>query len=126
MAEWLIRRTYDGCRRAALAALVVLFSLIVSDGLVGLSYTRFDWRAYAQLYTQPEDSTPGGCSDLIDNDGDTLVDCADPDCSGDPSCPLPAEAPLLSWLATVVSLLLLCGLAFRTLRRKGPDRRVTG
>lgn len=29
---------------------------------------------------------PEQCTDGVDNDGDGLVDCADPDCSADPSC----------------------------------------
>ncbi len=37
--------------------------------------------------TGPE-NTPAACSDGIDNDGDGLVDCADPDCSGIGMCPV--------------------------------------
>jgi hypothetical protein len=29
------------------------------------------------------------CNDGIDNDGDKLIDCADPDCVNDPSCKTP-------------------------------------
>jgi len=36
---------------------------------------------YLSLGTSPE-----VCNDSIDNDGDTLIDCADPDCAGDPAC----------------------------------------
>ena len=33
---------------------------------------------------------PGQCVDAIDNDGDTLLDCEDPDCTGSPDCaPVP-------------------------------------
>lgn len=32
-------------------------------------------------------SEKGLCNDQIDNDNDTLVDCKDPDCKGDPACP---------------------------------------
>jgi len=28
----------------------------------------------------------GNCTDTVDNDGDTLVDCDDPDCGADPAC----------------------------------------
>lgn len=31
------------------------------------------------------------CDDGVDNDGDNLVDCADPQCGSDPACQLPAE-----------------------------------
>lgn len=27
------------------------------------------------------------CGDAVDNDGDDLTDCADPDCTGNPACP---------------------------------------
>ena len=39
---------------------------------------------------QPEPET---CDDTIDNDCDNLVDCADPDCDGDPACPSLIEYP---------------------------------
>jgi len=29
---------------------------------------------------------PETCDDGVDNDGDTLIDCSDPDCSTDPAC----------------------------------------
>jgi hypothetical protein len=39
---------------------------------------------------QPE---PEICDDTTDNDCDNLVDCADPDCDGDPACPSLIEYP---------------------------------
>jgi hypothetical protein len=36
----------------------------------------------------PGGSGPENCTDGVDNDGDGLVDCADPDCSGIDGCPV--------------------------------------
>ncbi|KPJ98122.1 MAG: hypothetical protein AMK71_11900, partial [Nitrospira bacterium SG8_35_4] len=36
---------------------------------------------------------PEICDDTIDNDCDNIVDCADPDCNGDPACPDLIEWP---------------------------------
>jgi hypothetical protein len=36
---------------------------------------------------------PEICNDTIDNDCDNIVDCADPDCNGDPACPDLIEWP---------------------------------
>ena len=36
--------------------------------------------------TSPEGVEPGDCADALDNDGDGLYDCDDPDCSGAPDC----------------------------------------
>jgi PKD repeat protein len=33
-----------------------------------------------------ENAVPGACADGVDNDCDGLIDCADPDCSGEPEC----------------------------------------
>jgi hypothetical protein len=33
-------------------------------------------------------TTPESCTDMLDNDGDGLVDCHDPDCSGIDGCPV--------------------------------------
>lgn len=40
--------------------------------------------------TGNESTVAGGCSNTIDDDGDGLVDCADPDCSADPACTAPS------------------------------------
>ncbi len=50
--------------------------------------------AFAYYYPEVEPFlNPGGvseiCDDGIDNDGDTLVDCDDPDCGGHPNCTVP-------------------------------------
>ncbi|MBW1612449.1 MAG: prepilin-type N-terminal cleavage/methylation domain-containing protein [Deltaproteobacteria bacterium] len=33
-----------------------------------------------------ENSYPNGCTNGIDDDGDLMIDCDDPDCAGDPAC----------------------------------------
>lgn len=38
-------------------------------------------------------SEPEICNDTVDNDCDSLVDCHDPDCNGDPACPDLIEFP---------------------------------
>ena len=44
------------------------------------------------------------CDDGLDNDGDGLVDCADPDCAGDPSCGEDCEpSQTLQCPATIVT-----------------------
>jgi hypothetical protein len=55
------------------------------------------------------------CSDGIDNDGDGLIDCGDPDCAGDRACTAPA--PVLSWPGLLAAILLLGGVAAYRLRR---------
>ena len=62
-----------------------------------------------------ENAAPGDCSDGIDNDGNRLIDCADPNCIGQPGCPGPAP-PTASTGGTVVAMLLLGALAFYQLR----------
>lgn len=46
---------------------------------------------------QPGTCASGGrpeiCNDGIDNDGDGLIDCADPDCAQDPACVTPTATP---------------------------------
>ena len=37
-----------------------------------------------------ESTVTGGCSNTIDDDGDSLIDCADPDCGSDPACSGPS------------------------------------
>jgi hypothetical protein len=40
------------------------------------------------------ENTAAGCSDGIDNDGDSLVDCLDSGCSSQPFCPVDASVPV--------------------------------
>lgn len=119
-----VRRAAKSWRRSVLAAAIVIANLVVSVEFLGLSYERFDWKAYAQAYIPGEDEVPGGCSDGIDNDGDGLIDCADPDCFLAPNCRVPAPAPALSWYAMLASVLALGALAARALRgRRRTSRR---
>jgi hypothetical protein len=48
-----------------------------------------------------DENTPTACADGADNDGDGLIDCADPDCSGVGACPVcgAVDHPLSSPLA---------------------------
>jgi hypothetical protein len=39
--------------------------------------------------------SPENCTDMIDNDGDGLVDCSDPDCSGIDGCPVCGQVETL-------------------------------
>ncbi len=78
---------------SATAILLLAVSIVVLV-LIGLAMT------YAPFHEQsPEDPGSGGfpilwgydttetnCSDLIDNDADTLVDCSDSDCGATPAC----------------------------------------
>jgi hypothetical protein len=43
------------------------------------------------------------CDDGIDNDGDNLVDCADPQCGSDPACQLPAEQSFICGARTLAA-----------------------
>jgi predicted ribosomally synthesized peptide with SipW-like signal peptide len=55
------------------------------DGCGSSCYIEPGW----QCAGEPSVCTPLGetiCDDLIDNDGDTLIDCGDPDCTNDPVC----------------------------------------
>jgi hypothetical protein len=57
----------------------------------------------------------GNCSDGVDNDGDSAIDCGDSDCVGDPACTAPA--PALSWPGLVALLLALGAVASYQFRR---------
>jgi hypothetical protein len=57
----------------------------------------------------------------MDNDGDTFVDCDDPECIGTPPCVMPAPAPVLNPLAMLVvgiGLLLIGWRGILTLVRR--------
>jgi hypothetical protein len=41
---------------------------------------------FAVACSQPEGAAAGECDDGLDNDGDRLTDCDDPDCSADAAC----------------------------------------
>ena len=58
---------------------------------------------------------PSQCSDHIDNDGDMLIDCQDPDCANVPPCVNPAPTMSLPMLG--ITLLLLAGVGVFGLRR---------
>ena len=40
--------------------------------------------------------TETNCSNGIDDDGDGLIDCIDPDCLGNPACGTPNNGPVLN------------------------------
>jgi hypothetical protein len=61
----------------------------------------------------------GQCADGVNNDawtGNTLTDCADPACAGDPHCLAPA--PAMSRIGLVVMLVLLCMSGVAVVRRR--------
>lgn len=63
-----------------------------------------------------EDEPAGGCSDRIDNDGDKLIDCEDPDCFGNNACS--TGAPALDPSNLILLALLLGAFAVYSLRRR--------
>ncbi len=62
------------------------------------------------------------CDDGTDDDGDMLIDCADPDCVSAPNCIDPAPAPALSPLGLAGGLFLLGALAAYQLNRRSRRR----
>ena len=98
-----------------MAALIVLLNVVSLDFL-GVSQGRFDWQAFAQVYLPGENEFPDGCMDGMDNDGDMLIDCDDPDCFGISGC-VSRPAPALSWYALLVTIVILSGLGFYAIRR---------
>lgn len=50
----------------------------------------------------PPSGIPEDCSDLIDNDGDLAVDCADVDCSADPWCAFTCPTAVLTGAFPIV------------------------
>ncbi len=69
--------------------------------------------------TEDGGAGPAGCSDGIDNDGDGLIDCGDPDCLGIPPCIAPAPALGSGGLIVTALMLLGVGGAALTVRRRG-------
>ncbi len=102
-------------RRLTVAALIVVLNVISLDFL-GVSQGRFDWQVFAQVYLPGENEFPGGCTDGVDNDGDMLVDCDDPDCFGFSGC-ASHQAPVLSWYALLVTIVILSGCGYFAMRR---------
>ncbi len=54
------------------------------DGDIGCDHGVF---ANAKISLAPT-TPPEDCDNGIDDDGDTKIDCTDPDCTGDPACPV--------------------------------------
>lgn len=50
-----------------------------------------DWRATRKPTPGKANETLEVCNDTLDNDDDGIVDCLDPDCTGDPTCPVLVE-----------------------------------
>lgn len=128
-----------------IVALVVTLNLPFVVKFGGFSYAPSDWTAFAQgapytptetptetptvtptvtptaTPTPPHEDTTGAfaCSDGIDNDGDGLTDCADPDCANTSPCapavPIVGHGGLV---AGAVLLLLVGAFGIRRLRRQ--------
>lgn len=110
-------------KRLALG-LVVTLTLVLGSSLLtwnttGVSYDHFTWAAYAGpiIYTDTEDELPGGCSDGIDNDNDTFIDCADSDCNNNIACTSPAPAMSMTGLVALLALLTVVGMVSLMRRR---------
>lgn len=54
-------------------------------------YTAYSGTTLTVSYAGGSAPTAEVCGDSLDNDGDGATDCADSDCSADPSCSAPAE-----------------------------------
>jgi hypothetical protein len=108
-----------------LLSMVVVSLFVLGSGLLtwptGLSYDQFTWAAYAGpgvMYPETEDEDPGGCSDGIDNDNDTLIDCADrEDCADEIVCNAPAPVVSPTGVIALIAGLMLIGL-YSLLRRR--------
>jgi MYXO-CTERM domain-containing protein len=111
-------------KRLFLGSLVTIALVLGSNALTlkgtGISYDRYTWAAYAgtMIYTDTEDELPGGCSDGIDNDGDTFIDCADSDCVDNFPCVAPAPAMSPTTVTALVAMLMLVGLISLLRRRR--------
>lgn len=58
--------------------IIIIFVIIAILGAVLFYFTRGDLNFVGKFYEGEADEI---CSDLEDNDGDSLIDCADPDCN---------------------------------------------
>ena len=64
------------------AASYFLFADTYGDGESGTWNLTISRGTCAEVY-----GSEASCIDGLDNDTDTFVDCADPDCATDPACP---------------------------------------
>ena len=103
------------CSEVALALLLVLVNAWTVVRLIGLPYGPFQWAVFAQTYLGESDF-PGGCSDGVDNNGDGLVDCVDPDCRADPGCT--ARAPILGAPGVALAIFVLLVVSYFGLWRR--------
>jgi hypothetical protein len=77
---------------------------------------------YPRLRSEPPPLGPteSSCTNTLDDDCDSLIDCADPDCATNPAC-LPEGIPATStWGIVVLALLVTTAGSFVLLRRR-PD-----
>ena len=107
-----------------LAVILVSLNGLAAFNFIPSSYNRFSWQAYADVvYTLQENTSgPQACSDLIDNDGDGLVDCQDPDCFRTLPCGAPAPVMSNPTLGLMAALLVLIGFFGLTPLRFGKRR----
>ena len=86
------------------AAIFVLLNALAAFNLIPSSYGHFSWQAYAEVVYTQENQAPQGCNNGVDDDGDHLVDCADPDCASTIPCGVPA--PVMSHQGVVLMAVL--------------------
>jgi hypothetical protein len=68
------------------------------------------------LSNSEDEPGPFACADDFDNDGDGLIDCADPDCDGSLAC-LVAPAPAMSHSGFAVAIVILLLIAMIAMQR---------
>lgn len=132
-------------RELGIAALLVVFNLPFAFRFEAFSYAPSGWAAFAAAApytptetptasptvtptatptatpTPPHEDTTGsdtGCTDGIDNDGDGLTDCADPDCGNTPACGPVAPTVSHSGLGLAVLSLFFVGVLALIRRRR--------